>query len=118
MHPVPLHEKSVRQSWERPHRRRRRGEPLETYTERLAAMWRAETGREAEEAALRRAARFEETGEWRSRGEEEARPPALPPLHLVTGWSRASGRPAHDPDRALFGGRRLRQMKGKRRESG
>ena len=35
-----LHEKSVRQGWERPHRRRRRGESEEIYSERLRAMWR------------------------------------------------------------------------------
>jgi hypothetical protein len=44
-----LHNKTVNLSWERPHRRKRRGEPWETYTERLRAMWRAEKGREAEE---------------------------------------------------------------------
>ena len=52
-----LHEKSVRQSWDQPHRRKRRGEPWETYTERLRAMWTAEKAREAEDAALALAAR-------------------------------------------------------------
>jgi hypothetical protein len=82
-----LHEKSVRQSWEQPHRRKRRGEPWETYTERLRAMWTAEKSREAEDDALRRAARYEETGDWRFADEQPA--PELPPLHLVTGWSKA-----------------------------
>jgi hypothetical protein len=77
----------VRHSWEEPHRRRRRGESDAVYSERLAAMWRAEQGREAEEAAWRRAARYEESGEWAI---PTSRPlPELPPLHLVTGWSKA-----------------------------
>jgi hypothetical protein len=80
-----LHEKSVHQSWEKPHRRRRRGESEETYRKRLGGMWTAEKDREAEEAALRRAARFEESGDWRYA--EEAPPPPLPPLEQVTGWS-------------------------------
>jgi hypothetical protein len=109
-----LHEKSVRQSWERPHRRKRRGEPWATYTERLRAMWTAEKAREAEDAALRRAARYEESGDWRL--PEEPEPPQLPPLHLVTGWSKARPepvegadpkKPKHNPRKALFGGWRL-----------
>jgi len=109
-----LHEKSVRQSWDRPHRRKRRGEPWETYTQRLAAMWTAEKNREAEDAALRRAAHYEETGDWRL--PEEPPPPWLPPLHLVTGWSRADPdrvKVTHNPDLALFGGWRLRDWKKK-----
>jgi len=104
-----LHEKSVRQGWEQPHRRRRRGESDEVYRLRLSAMWAAEKAREAEEAAMARAARFETEGEWRH--EDEAAPPELPPLELVTGWSKATGRPAHDPGRALFGGWRLAHMR-------
>jgi hypothetical protein len=109
-----LHEKSVRQGWERPHRRRRRGEPWETYTERLRAMWTAEKAREAEDAALRRAARYEQAGEWRLEG--EAPLPALPALEQVTGWSRAKpdGEGVHRPGLALFGGWRLKEMKRKR----
>jgi hypothetical protein len=101
-----LHEKSVRQSWEQPHRRKRGGEPWETYTERLRAMWTAEKSREAEDDGLRRAARYEETGDWRSEDEQPA--PELPPLHLVTGWSKADPKkPKHNPKKALFGGWRL-----------
>ncbi len=106
-----LHEKSVRQSWEQPHRRRRRGESDETYRQRLMAMWLAEKAREADDMAVRRAARFEDTGSWRF--EDEAPPIPLPPLHLVTGWSKASGKPPHDPDLALFGGWRMAQMRKK-----
>ncbi len=105
-----LHEKSVRQGWDKPHRRRR-GETDERYSMRLFLMWRAEQRQIGEEAALRRAARYEETGDWRH--EEEAPAPELPPLELVTGWSRAKGGPRHDPDVALFGGWRLADMKRK-----
>ncbi|HEU0134980.1 MAG TPA: hypothetical protein VFR28_09165 [Allosphingosinicella sp.] len=106
-----LHEKSVNQSWEQPHRRRRRGESDEIYSLRLQAMWRAEKGREAEAEAVRRSARFEATGGWRH--EDEAPPPELPPLETVTGWSRASGRPAHREGVALFGGWRIGEMERK-----
>lgn len=83
---LALHEKSVRQSWEQPHRRKRRHEPWETYTERLRAMWTAEKRREAEDEALRRAARAEPPGDWCLPEEPRI---VLPPLHLVTGWSKA-----------------------------
>jgi hypothetical protein len=102
-----LHDKSVNLSWEQPHRRRRQGEPWETYTERLRAMWRAEKGREAEEEALRRAAHYEETGDWRL-PDEPGPPPALPDLRHVTGWSKAQKiKVTYHPGRALFGGWRL-----------
>jgi hypothetical protein len=104
-----LHDKSVNQGWEAPHRRRRRGESDEIYSQRLQAMWRVECNLEAEREALRRAARFEETGGWRF--EDEVPPPVLPPLELVTGWSRASGRPAHREGVALFGGWRIGDMR-------
>jgi len=111
-----LHEKSVRQSWEKPHRRKRRHEPWDTYTERLRAMWTAEKAREAEDAALRRAAHAEPPGDWRLPEEPAIH---LPPLALVTGWSKARPEPVegakpdrakavHNPDLALFGGWRLR----------
>jgi hypothetical protein len=103
-----LHEKSVQQGWDLPHRRRRRGETDEVYTERLRAMWTCEKRREAEDDALRRALRFEKSGEWRF--EDEARPLPLPPLEQVTGWSKAAGKAPHDPDVALFGGWRIGHM--------
>jgi hypothetical protein len=106
-----LHEKSVQQGWDRPHRRKRRGEPWETYSERLRAMWTVEQNRVAEDDAVARALRYEETGSWRR--EDEAPPVPLPPLHLVTGWSRASGKPAHHEGVALFGGWRIPDMKRK-----
>jgi len=103
-----LHDKSVNQSWEQPHRRRRRGESDEVYTERLRAMWKVEKDLEAEAAAIRRAERFEATGGWRH--PEETPPPELPPLGQVTGWSKASGRPPHHPGVAMFGGWRIADM--------
>lgn len=107
-----LHEKSVHQSWEKPHRRRRRGEPWDVYTKRLGFMWDAEKAREAEQEAVYRAARYEESGDWRH--VDEPRPPELPPLDLVTGWSRADpAKAAHNPDVALFGGWRMGEMKRK-----
>lgn len=110
-----LHEKSVRQGWERPHRRRRRGESEAAYVERLRAMWTAEKAREAEDAAVRRAARYEGTGDWRL--PEEPPPPPLPALEQVTGWSRADPeKKVHDPGKALFGGWRIAHMKRKQRK--
>jgi hypothetical protein len=109
-----LHDKSVNQGWEQPHRRRRRGESDEIHSLRLQAMWRVEKSLEAETEAVRRAARYEATGRWRH--EDEAPPPELPPLSQVTGWSKASGRPAHHAGVALFGGWRIGDMERKRRE--
>ncbi|HYJ30075.1 MAG TPA: hypothetical protein VEW25_07015, partial [Allosphingosinicella sp.] len=106
---LALHEKPVRQGWDMPHRKRRRGEPWETYTLRLRAMWKNEQDRAREDEALRRAARYEETGSWRH--EDEAPPPDLPPLALVTArldsawqsraWSKgAKVEVVHNPDLA------------------
>ena len=111
-----LHEKSVHQSWSQPHRRKRRGEPWETYTERLRAMWCHEKRVEAEDAALRRAAQYEATGDWRL--PEEPEPPALPALDQVVGWSGADPKKQpHNPDKALFGGWRLEDWE-KRKKGG
>ena len=109
------HRKSVELGWDMPHRRRRRGEPWETYTARLRAMWLHKEALEAEDGALARAAAraiaWEERGRWRLADEPEPLP--VPPLHLVTGWSKASGRAAHHPGVAMFGGWRIADMKRK-----
>jgi hypothetical protein len=56
---------------------------------------------------------YEETGEWRF--EDEAPPAELPPLELVTGWSRADpGKAPHNPDIAGFGGWRIGDMNAQR----
>jgi hypothetical protein len=106
-----LHEKSVHQSWDRPHRRKRRGEPWEVYRERLAAMWVHEKAVEAEDEALRLAAREETMADYDvPEGEETL--PALPALDQVKGWSKADPeKKKHNSDLALFGGWRLRDWK-------
>ena len=43
----------------------------------------------------------------------EPRAPPLPALDQVTGWSKADpAKPRHDSNRALFGGRRLKDREG------
>jgi hypothetical protein len=108
-----LHQKSVKLGTGEAYRRRRAGEPWETYTARVRAMWAEDRTREAEDAALARAARFEASGSWRLE-DEPAPPPLLPPLDLITGWSKASGRPPHHPDVAMFGGWRIADMRRKK----
>ncbi|HEY0627528.1 MAG TPA: hypothetical protein VGD10_12490 [Allosphingosinicella sp.] len=95
---------------------RRRSEPREVFLERMRIRWTADRNRAAEDRAAEaraaaRAARYEETGSWRMA--DEAEPPKLPPLELVTGWSRARGEAPHDADVALFGGWRIREMRKK-----
>lgn len=109
------HWKPVHYGWDRPHMKKRRGEPWETYTERLRAMWAHKEGIEAEDGALARAAAREIAWEARRswRLEDEPEPLPLPPLHLVTGWSKASGRAPHHPEVAMFGGWRIEDMRRK-----
>ena len=105
-----LHEKSVHQGWETPHRRRRRGESDDLYRERLRAMWTAEKARGAEREAVRSAIE-----------REEEAPPALPPLPdlaQVTGWSKAKGGAPHVAGVALFGGWRIKEMEASLRARG
>jgi hypothetical protein len=65
--------------------------------------------------AIERAQRYEETGSWRF--EHEQPPPPLPPLQLVTGWSRADpAKVRHNPRLALFGGWRIEDLERKRRK--
>ena len=69
-------------------------------------------GRRRRRRAAERARHYEATGEWRLPGEPP--PPALPPLALVTGWSKADpdrARAVHNPDLPLFGGWRLKDWK-------
>ena len=99
-----LHQKTVQQSWDLPHRRKRRGESWDVYSERLRAMWAVEQSRAAERESLRRAA----LNEGRHRPHPADRLPALPALDQVAGWSKADpSKPKHNPDLALFGGWRL-----------
>ena len=109
-----LHEKSVRQSWDRPHRRRRRNESEETYTERLRAMWTHEKAVEAEDEAVRRAGREATMADY-DVPEDEDEMPALPQLDKVTGWSGADPEKApQNSDLALFGGWRLKDWEKRR----
>jgi hypothetical protein len=105
-----LHDKSVYQSWEKPHRRQRRGESEETYTERLRAMRMVEERRKAEDEAVARASREEGPGAEQGAAGQSGGVPLLPALDQVTGWSRAQGKPPHDPETALFGGWRLEHI--------
>jgi hypothetical protein len=105
-----LHDKSVYQSWEKPHRRQRRGESEETYTERLRAMRMVEERHKAEDEAVARASREEGAGAVQGAAGQSGGVPLLPALDQVTGWSRAQGKPPHDPEVGMFGGWRLEHI--------
>jgi hypothetical protein len=111
IHLLYLHEKSVREGWELPHRRRRRGESEETYRLRLAAMWAAEQRRAREDEAVREAIELDER-------EPPPELPPLPALDQVTGWSKASGKPPYHAGVALFGGWRIEDIPASRRSDG
>jgi hypothetical protein len=67
--------------------------------------------------AIERAARYEQTGSWRHTHEAPA--PKLPPLHLVTGWSKADpAKVKHNPGLALFGGWRIEDWDRRKRKGG
>jgi hypothetical protein len=109
-----LHQKEARLLAEPPHLRRREGEGCDMHSFRLAEMWEEQRRRERERFELAEAAR-RERGEpslyeaWRATA-------GLPDLGQVTGWSKADpAKVPHDPDRALFGGWRLKDMKKKGR---
>ncbi len=104
-----LHQKEARLWSERPDRRRGRGEDTDAYCSRLGRKWRAEKAWDREGYEVARA--------LRSGGEApeplEPTPPVLPALEQVTGWSGADpAKQPHDPDRALFGGWRLKDWQG------
>ncbi|MEO5493435.1 MAG: hypothetical protein ABIR08_05350 [Sphingomonas sp.] len=102
-----LHQKEARLLAEPPHLRRRKGESREAHSFRLGAMYEAQMERAREKFAVAEAAR-------RARGipglYECWR--ATADLAQVRGWSTADPAKApHDPDRALFGGWRIEDMK-------
>jgi hypothetical protein len=102
---LSLHRNSVRLDGDRPPGRPARIEP--SLPAALAAI-----GRKID--AIERSARYEATGSWRH--EHEQPPPRLPPLHLVTGWSKADPKKVkHNPDLALFGGWRIEDWQRSRR---
>lgn len=101
-----LHRNTVRLDGDRPPGRRARTDP------NPAAAF-AAIGRNID--AIERAARFEQTGSWRHA--HEAEPPKLPPLHQVTGWSKADpAKVKHNPKLALFGGWRIEDLEKRRRK--
>jgi len=70
-----------------------------------------------EKRAEARAKRFEVTGNWRH--PNEPAPVVLPPLELVTGWSKADpAKVPHHEGRALFGGWRIGDLRGRGRAIG
>ena len=99
-----LHQKEARLDGTPEPMRRRRGETNEERALRMQLIGEQRLERHREQYRIAEAARAE-------RRARQARvadpPPALPALDQVTGWSTASGAPAHDEDRALFGGWRL-----------
>ena len=98
-----LHQKEARLQAEPAHIKRRRGESRDAQSYRMAEMYRERLRRDREAYEIAEAARAEKS----ARSPHEPPPPVLPALGQVTGWSKASGRPAHHEGRALFGGWRL-----------
>lgn len=102
-----LHQKEALMLDEPPHLKPRRGEPREAHLYRLARMYEARQERERERFRVMEAAR-----QARGEGPYWSDEPVLPDLSQVTGWSRADpAKKPHDPDRALFGGWRIEDMK-------
>jgi hypothetical protein len=105
-----LHQKEARLWAERPDRRRRRGENTERYSARLDRKWRAEKAWDREGYEVARAIRQGEAP-----AHLEPAPPTLPALEQVAGWSKADPAKApHHPERALFGGWRLKDWDGRK----
>ena len=112
-----LHQKAALLADEPTPMRRRRGESNDARNERLAQMSEARDQRAREAFEVAEAERMER-GEpaWGPAGEMvrlRLDPAAmLPDLAQVTGWSRADPtKTAHDPERALFGGWRMEDMR-------
>ncbi|THD37751.1 MAG: hypothetical protein E7773_01860 [Sphingomonas sp.] len=107
-----LHQKEARLQAEPAHIRRRKGESREAHSFRLSAMYEARLQRDRERFEVMEAAR-RERGEgpyWGPRIE-------LPDLGQVKGWSKADpAKTPHDPDRALFGGWRIGNIKSRGKE--
>ncbi|MDB5679728.1 hypothetical protein [Sphingomonas bacterium] len=110
-----LHQKEARLGRTPDPMRQRPGETPDVVSKRLALLY--EAGQERRRMQFRIA-----EAERLARGQPthfDWAPGELPDLSQVTGWSRAGGKPATDPSRALFGGWRLGDIpKGKRRGGG
>ena len=97
-----LHQKEAR-LWTTPEPlRKRRGETNEARVIRLTLVHEARQQRQREIYEIAETARRERRAAAPS--PHEPPPPVLPDLAQVTGWSKASGKPAYDEDQALFGG--------------
>jgi hypothetical protein len=106
-----LRQKEARLWSERPDRRRRRGESTDAWCSRLGRKWRAEKAWDREGYEVARALQ----GGGEAPEHLEPAPPVLPALEQVTGWSGADpARQPHHPDRALFGGWRLKDWQGRK----
>lgn len=106
-----LHQKEAR-LWTTPEPlRKRRGETNEARVMRLTLVHEARTQRQREIYEIAERARRERRNAAAPCSHEPA-PPVLPDLSQVTGWSKASGKPAFDEDRALFGGLRIGDERG------
>lgn len=101
-----LHQKEARLWTEPEPLRRRRGESHEARVMRLTLLYEA---REEHQRERFRQAQAKRLARCTTSPAATASPPVdLPDLAQVTGWSKASGAEPHDPDRALFGGWRLK----------
>ncbi|MBC3943045.1 hypothetical protein [Sphingomonas albertensis] len=110
-----LHAKTVHLQEEPPHIKRRRGESSEAHSYRLSAMYEARQARDREAFDLAEAARNERGEPTLTNPYPAQNPVRLPALDQVTGWSKADPtKVAHDPNVALFGGWRLKGLKGVR----
>lgn len=105
-----LHQKEARLQAEPFPIKRRRGESSEAYSYRPSILHEQRLERQREAYRLAEAARLAA----RARpSPHEPPPPALPDLAQVTGWSKADpSKPAHDAERALFGGWRIVDWEG------
>lgn len=104
-----LHQKEARLGGTPAPLRLRPGETPDERSVRLTLMRKGYEERERERYRIAEAMRLAEgkptPHEWAA-GE-------LPDLSQVTGWSKASGKPATDEGRALFGGWRIEEMRGR-----
>jgi hypothetical protein len=99
-----LHFKEARLWGTRGDRWHRRGETRAQWSARAWCKWRAEKAWDREGYEVAAAGQAEPAAQ----SPHEPPPPVLPALDQVTGWSKASGKPPHDPTSALFGGWRLK----------
>lgn len=114
-----LHQKEARLLAEPAHIKRRRGESDDAYSFRLSAMYEARLEQQREAFYIAEAERRAQGKPWLFGPEHlPDRPvpsdrPVLPDLAQVTGWSNADAdKEPHDATRALFGGWRVKDLKG------